>query len=231
MKSKLLLFFLCSLLLASNLSAQKFRTGIGISAIIPILEPINYSENSRANLGFGVAIKEEFNFHKNVGIIVSLEYQNWGVEFDGPYYDYPNHLGNVGFDKYHHKIRVNEMLVPVMIRIDSDSLFENKSLYLVGGYVFRYIVSSRTEITFNTNNELLWKGGARFYNPGDFGCCTIIGGVGMDLEPVKNWPRMYAELAYQHNLRHFVYNGKKEYATNDLGIVLSSVVLTLGLYL
>jgi len=233
MKNKLFVFIICCLFAGPHLFAQKLRTGIGISAVTPIGERIGYSVNSKANPGFGLAIKEEFNFHRNFGIILGLEYQNWGVEFDGIYYDYPDHLGNVGFDKYHHKIRVNELLVPLMIKIDGDSLFGNKSLYLVGGYAFRYVFSSQTEITFNATNELLYKGGADFQYYGWFiEEHTIVGGVGMDFGLSGTRSIFYTELNYYHSQRYFLYSGKKEdFSSNDLGIVISSLALTLGLYL
>lgn len=223
---------LLRLFLAGDVAAQKFKTAVGLTGIQPTIEQIKYSTNAGGNPGFGLSIKQEYNFHRNIGMMLRLEYQNWGLEFDGLFYDYPDHTGGVGFDKYHHKIRVNEILVPVLVKFDTDSLFKNKALYLFGGYLVRGILGSKTEITENITNSLLYSGEADFrYYGSFFGGNTFVGGLGFNFMLAGSDRMFYSELNYYHATAYYLYSGKKNYSTNDLGIKILSMTVAVGIYL
>ena len=229
---KLYVFILCCLFAVNDLVAQKFRTGIGLSALTPIIKYVSYSTNTKANPGFGIMVKEEFNFLKNIGVVVRVEYQNWGIEFDGTYYEYPDHLGNVGLDKYHHKIRVNEIQIPLIIKFDTDSLFKKASLYVFGGYLLRYSFTTQTKITSNINDQLLQKGTAslRYRGGWDIREHTIVAGFGVDFKLFNNKQDFYSEFNYNHMLDYFLYNGKEGAISNDLIFRIYSIGLTFGMY-
>ncbi|MBL4657582.1 MAG: outer membrane beta-barrel protein [Flavobacteriales bacterium] len=213
-------------MLGENLHAQKLRVGITARAVAPLLSSSNYPINKNVNPGYGLGMKGEFNFHRHLGISLGIEYSRWGIEFDGRFLEYPDHTTPAG-NLYHHKIRANEILVPLLIKIDSDSLLGNKLFYGYVGYLAQSVLKSSTEITFNTNGELLYEGEAdlRYY-----GWDAITSGIGMEFKFSGMSNIFFGEFNVNYNFSPFLYHGKPDFASNDMSIKVSSLSLGFGAY-
>jgi|AntAceMinimDraft_17_1070374.scaffolds.fasta_scaffold17069_2 hypothetical protein len=215
----------------SKNTSPKFRTGIWLSPVYSSSKLV-HSNQINKEVGFSIGLKEEFNFHKNIGIATGIEYLNYRFGFDS----YFCFSGDTSYScakndcAYNHRLRIHEIQIPLVIR------FIIPQFYCFGGVVvFRYPLYAKGKVYSNADGQLVSKGNTkiRIFRYGPFFVETIVGGIGKEFKIKNKKQKFFIELQYKYAINAFLYSGitSDPYGlTNDLIIKNSFLLLTFGVY-
>ena len=187
--------------------------------------------NTKAKLGVSVSYKSEILLGRRTNILLGLDYLNQAFTFKG-YYKAPGYT--YVFDEtfsYLHEVRVNQVELPLMLKISFISEKEHLySPYFLGGIGARYIFSSYTVISNDSTgitvydgkdnidyeNQRVTKGLNAFYQ----------GGLGIQYNMRNTGRAVFFEFTYRYGISRLHYDGNNQ--TNNLNIKANHLVFTLG---
>ena len=146
------------------------KTRIGISPVIGIYSPNkNIATGTRQKMAFCFSVKEEIKLskHHRDFLWVGVEYMFHGVNFKS-YYFYADSLQlyTQNRERYTYDITMHEIDFPIQLKHsftnETNSL---SSLYIYGGYCYRWLLASRLKISDNGNELVNQPEELTFKNP------------------------------------------------------------------
>ena len=207
---------------------HKYRSAIGLSGINTFFKNREqYIANRDAipdySYGVGFNFKEDFNFHKNIGISTGIQYLLYRLRFDSFFGSYDS---NTPMD-YHHKLLIYEIQIPLTIKLI------NPYFYCFVGINYRCPVYATGKIT-NINGQVVVKGKADVRNFNSYAIGQEIIGMGKEFEGAKN--KFFIEVQYKNAnygnaLGYSGFPDKNRIPTNDIIIRNSMLFFTCGLYI
>lgn len=180
-----------------------------------------HTKETKAKLGFAAAYQSEILMGRKANLLIGLEYQSSGFMFKG-YYKKNNYT--YLFDQtyaYLHEIRIQEVQLPVSIKITFNSEKEHfYSPYFIGGVGARYIFSSYSIISNDSTgitvfdakdnidfeNQFLLKGLNAYFHAG----------LGLQYNVRNSARAVYFEIKYKYGISRLHYDGNDK--SNDLNI-------------
>ena len=146
------------------------KTRIGLSPVIGLYAPNKHITSSvRQKMAFCFSVKEEIKLSKNHRdfLWVGVEYMFHGVNFKS-YYFYTDSLQlyTPNRERYTYDITMHEIDFPIQLKHsftnETNSL---SSLYIYGGYCYRWLLASRLKISDNGNDLVNQPEKLTFKNP------------------------------------------------------------------
>ncbi|HLC83634.1 MAG TPA: outer membrane beta-barrel protein [Bacteroidia bacterium] len=228
---------------AINLNAQdgmpyrkgkvKHRISIGAVKSYYINHP-QHTRNTKAKFGFTASYKSEILLGRKTNILIGLDYFNHSVIFNG-YYKAPTYtyLYDETF-AYTHEIRIQEIQIPLALKITFNSEKEHfYSPYFIGGVGARYIFGAysvisndSTELTvydakdnIDFENQRVRKGLNAFYHAG----------LGIQYNFRDSGRALFFEVNYRYGISRFHYDGNE--GSNNLNIKDNHLVFAIGMRL
>lgn len=186
---------------------------------------------TKALAGFDASYKSEIFILRHTSLILGLDYFNYGLTFHG-YYAKPGftYLYDGTFP-YTHEIRIQEVQLPLALKIAFNSEKEHACTpYFIGGIGARYIFASYTVITNDSTNTTVYdakdnidyehqrvaKGLNAFYHVG----------LGLQKNYRNSARAIFFEMSFQRGISRIHYDGDS--GSNDLNIRANHLLFTLG---
>jgi outer membrane protein with beta-barrel domain len=230
----LLLMFIASFSFAQEFGARKvLKHRISIGGVKSFYQNHKqHTDATKAKFGFGAAYRMEFTIGRRSSLLVGPEYQSTGLTFKG-YYKKPGYT--YLFDKtfaYTHELRIQEVQLPVILKICFNSEKESPySPYFIGGVGARYIFASYSVISNDSTgitvydakdnidfeNQLVTKGLNAFFQSG----------LGFQKNVRTSTRAYFFEVSYKYCISRFHYDGNDK--SNDLNIRDSHLLFSIGM--
>jgi hypothetical protein len=210
----------------------KVKSRISVSLVKSFYKnDIHMTANTKALKGFNASYKSEIIFLRHTNIILGLDYFNYGLKFHG-YYAKPG--STYLFDEtfaYTHEIRIQEVQLPLALKIAFNSEKENfYTPYFIGGIGARYIFASYTVISNDSTGITVYdakdnidyehqrvaKSLNAFYHAG----------LGLQYNYRNSARAIFFELSFQRGISRFHYDG--DAGSNNLNIRGNNLLFTLG---
>jgi hypothetical protein len=190
-----------------------------------------HTVNIKAKFGFDASYKAELLMGRKANLLIGLEYQNTGLTFNG-YFSKPGYT--YLFDRtyaYTHDIRIQEVQLPLAIKISFNSEKEHfYSPYFIGGIGARYIFGSYTVISNDSTgvtvfdakdnidfeNQLLLKGLNAYFQAG----------LGLQYNIRNSARAFFFEFNYKYDISRIHYDGNDH--SNDLNIRDGHLIFSVG---
>lgn len=206
-------FYLFNLFSFSQENKQKIRMRIYAGPLVNrYSNHPYYTNNTRALYAFSIGTKAEIKFIGNSSILSGIEYVNHGVRFNS-YYFAPGH--SKIFDKnlaYSHRFRIHEAQMPFIFKNSlTDESKVSLSPYLLGGFGFRYIFLSTTNISYDKTGQVLYEGKSK--TEFEHHLITphlnaiLLGGIGLQKNIRTSGSGLFAEMIFKYMISRFVYTG------------------------
>jgi hypothetical protein len=243
-------FFLLLLLLPSLLSlAQDKPKGGDIEiepkyatikwriSLMPILSfytaNTDYMGAVQPTQGLGLSARAEFKLTPNstLKLLMGLDYLNEGMKFDS-YYFAPGY--SILYDKnfnYTHHLHISELYIPILFKQSfTDEDKKQNSMYISGGWAFRYMMGTNYRITSKDDGSTVDKGFSTMtvehHFLTDYSGSALLGGFGYEhkLPGMKNC--VFLETYYHYNLSRILYVGNN--GTNKIRFRNHSLTIAVG---
>lgn len=183
------------------------KTRIGISPVIGIYSPNkNIASGTRQKMAFCFSIKEEITLSKRHRdfLWIGAEYMFHGVNFKS-YYFYADSLQLYTPDRkrFTYDITMHEIDFPIQLKHsftnETNSL---SSLYIYGGYCYRWLLASRLTVSENGNEMINQSEKLVFKNPAfnSSNSSFLNLGIGFQKNNVKKKRAVFAELQFKYAL-------------------------------
>lgn len=186
---------------------------------------------TKAAAGFDASYKSEIFWLRHTNLILGLDYFNYGLKFHG-YYAKPGftYLFDESF-AYTHEIRIQEVQLPVALKIAFNSEKEHfYTPYFIGGVGARYIFASYTVISNDSTgltvfdgkdnidyeNQRVTKGLNAFYHVG----------LGLQYNFRNSARAIFFEMSFQRGISRFHYDGDS--GSNNLNIRGNNLLFSFG---
>ena len=243
MRSKITYTFLFILAIAFNLNSQdgqpyrkwKVKHRLSVAPVKSFYKNHpKHTSGTKAQIGFCASYKSEILLGRKTNILIGLDYFNQGLKFKGYYKaDTYTYIFDESY-AYLHEVRIQEVQVPLMLKICFNSEKEHfYTPYFLGGIGARYIFGSYSVISNDTTgltvydakdnvdfeNQRLQKGLNAFYQ----------GGLGLQYNFRDSGRAVFFEFTYRYSISRLHYDGNNH--TNNLNIRDSHIVFALGMRL
>ena len=182
-------------------------------------------------LGLGASIREEILFHPGLSASVGISYLHHNLYFESYYFE--KGYSSIYDKRYntYHIVKINELQLPLLLNFSFPvgGQVHPQLIYVDAGWVYRYFVSSSSNITLKDGKEL-WAGNTHlkmeyplFNNKGG---SMLQAGLGYEHDHRKNGKAIFFEINYKYGLSRFLYTGNG--TSNDLLIGNSFFALVIG---
>jgi hypothetical protein len=183
--------------------------------------------------GLGISTRAEFKFNPNstTKLLVGIDYMNEGVKFDSYYF--PAGSSPI-YDKnfnYTHHLHIHELYIPILFKQGfNDEDRKRNSMYLSGGWAFRYMMGTSFKITSKTDGSTVDKGFSPLSVEHKFltenSGSSLIGGLGFEHKMPGMRKAVFLESYFHYNLSRIYYTGNN--GTNKIKFRNHSVTITVG---
>lgn len=174
----------------------------------------DYMSNTQNTLGLGVSCKAEFKLTRGatLKLVVGAEYLNEGMRFDS-YYFAPGY--SVLYDKnfnFTHSLHISELYIPILFKQGlNDEDAKVNSVYLSGGWAFRYVIGTNYKVTEKDNGQVVQQGFSPMLVEHHFlvdnAGSALLGGLGMEHKFPGRKRSVFFESYFHFNLSRIHYAG------------------------
>ena len=234
------LFYFSSLLLlsiecsyAQNGEPPPFaRARIAIGPVISKFKSDFYAINVQSKPSFIFSFKEELGYKQYSSFIVGLEYVYHGSSFTS-YYFAPGH--SQVYDEtynYLHNLRIHELQLPLLFKYSLNSEIKDvNSVYVFGGWAFRYLALGQSTVISQVSNDQLWSGitdlAMENYVITRKGGGLFNAGLGVQRNSRRTGSAIFGELSYKYMISRIYYNGNG--VSNNIRFRNSMINFTIGI--
>ena len=206
-------------------------------SLMPILSfyvpNTDYMGATQPTQGLGLSVRAEFKLTPNstMKLLVGADYLNEGMKFD-TYYFAPGY--SVLYDKnfnFTHKLHISEIYVPVLFKQSfQDEDKRANTVYISGGWAFRYMLGTNYKITSKIDGAVVAKG----FSPmrvehhfiTDFSGSALMAGFGYEHKLPGMKHCVFFESYFRYNLSRINYVGNN--ATNKVWFRNHSLTISVG---